>query len=94
MAIEAKKKPNEPVNVLLYRFNKMMQQSGVLKAAKKRRFVTEEPNRRQRRASAIYRAKIKKEIYQLKKAGSLKGNEDIKFIKKILRNPKKQVHIK
>lgn len=94
MAIEAKKKANEPSSVLLYRFNKMMQQSGVLKSAKRRRFVTEEQNRRQRRASAIYRAKIKKEIFNLKKSGALKGGEDIKFIKKILRNPKKQVHIK
>lgn len=90
MAIEIKRKPDEPINVFLYRFNKQVQQSGVLGAVKKSRFFQSEPNRRQRRSSAIYRAKIRKDIHKLKKAGVLKGTEDIKFIKKLLRNPKKQ----
>jgi len=90
MAIEIRRKPDEPINVFLYRFNKQVQQSGVLGAVKKARFFASAPNRRQRRASAIYRAKIRKDILYLKKAGVLKGAEDIKFIKKLLRNPKKQ----
>lgn len=90
MAIEARKKPNEPMSAFLYRFNRLIQQSGVLKDAKKHRFYTVDQTRRQRRDSAVYKAKIRKEINQLKKAGFLKGDEDIKFIKKILRNPKKQ----
>jgi len=90
MAIEIKRKPEEPINVFLYRFNKQVQQSGVLGSVKRARFFQSEPNRRQRRISAIYREKISKDIQKLKKAGVLKGTEDIKFIKKLLRNPKKQ----
>ena len=89
MAIEAKRKQDEPINSFLYRFNKMVQQSGVLKQAKGGRFRTIEPNRNRRRTSAIYRAQLKKQIQYMKKSGVLKGTEDIKFIKKLLRDPKK-----
>ena len=89
MAIEAKRKQDEPINSFLYRFNKMVQQSGVLKQAKGGRFRAIEPNRNRRRTSAIYRAQHKKQIQYMKKSGVLKGTEDIKFIKKLLRDPKK-----
>ncbi|HNW96707.1 MAG TPA: hypothetical protein PLQ44_02990 [Candidatus Paceibacterota bacterium] len=89
MAIEAKRKQDEPINSFLYRFNKMVQQSGVLKQAKGGRFRAIEPNRNRRRTSAIYRAQLKKQIQYMKKSGVLKGTEDIKFIKKLLRDPKK-----
>ena len=67
----------------------MVQQSGVLKQAKGGRFRAIEPNRNRRRTSAIYRAQLKKQIQYMKKSGVLKGTEDIKFIKKLLRDPKK-----
>jgi len=89
MAIEIKRKSDEPSGAFLYRFNRLIKQSGILRDAKKLRFYQSPPNRRSRRNSAIYRAKIRKDIQYLKKAGVLKGTEDIKFIKKILRNPKK-----
>lgn len=89
MAIEIKRKQDEPINSFLYRFNKTVQQSGVLGQAKKRRFRAVEVNRNRRRTSAIYRAQVKKQIQAMKKSGALKGTEDIKFIKKLLRDPKK-----
>jgi len=89
MAIEIKRKQDEPINSFLYRFNKTVQQSGVLGQAKKRRFRAAEINRNRRRTSAVYRAQIKKQIQSMKKSGVLKGTEDITFIKKLLRDPKK-----
>lgn len=89
MAIEIKRKQDEPMNSFLYRFNKMVQQSGVLRQAKKGRFRRTEVNRNRRRTSAVYRAQIKKQIESMKKSGILKGKEDITFIKKLLRDPKK-----
>lgn len=69
MATEIKKKEGESINTFLYRFNKKIQQSGVLKEAKKRRFHRRLTNRRQRRLSAVYRAQKQKEIEKLKKYG-------------------------
>jgi|APMed6443717190_1056831.scaffolds.fasta_scaffold54924_2 ribosomal protein S21 len=89
MAIEIKRKQDEPMNSFLYRFNKMIQQSGILRQSKSGRFRVVEVNRNRRRTSAVYRAKIKKQIQSMKKSGVLKGTEDITFIKKLLRDPKK-----
>ncbi|HOD96922.1 MAG: 30S ribosomal protein S21 [Candidatus Paceibacterota bacterium] len=88
MPIEVTRKSNEPINNFLLRFNRALKQSGVLEEAKTKRFYQPEPNRNQKKESAIYRAQMREKILALKKRGIIKGNEDIKVIKKLLRNPK------
>lgn len=89
MAITVKRKKDEQITSFLYRFNKAIQHSGVLRQAKANRFFTPKPNRNQRRKSAIYRAKMGKQIGGLRRAGILKGGENLKDIKKLLRDPKR-----
>lgn len=88
MAIEVNKKPNEPINNFLLRFNRALKQSGILDEARKRRFFEPKINRNRKRQSAVYRAQIKEKIMALKKRGIITGKEDLKVIKKLLRNPK------
>jgi len=56
--LEIKKKENERFERLLRRFNRNVQQSGLLSLARKKRFREPEPNKRERRISAIRKAKI------------------------------------
>jgi ribosomal protein S21 len=56
--LEIKKKENERFERLLRRFNRTVQQSGLLTMARKRRFKEPEPNKRARRISAIRKRKI------------------------------------
>jgi len=88
MAIEVNKKPNEPINNFLLRFNRALKQADILKEARARRFYESEPNRNRKKQSAVYRAQIKEKILALQKRGIIKGKEDPKLIKKLLRNPK------
>ena len=67
--IEIKKKEGESVNAFIYRFTKKIQQSGVLKEAKKRRFSDRKTNKRARKDSAIYRSERKVEIEKSRKLG-------------------------
>lgn len=68
-AIDIKKREGESINSLLYRFNKKIQQSGVLKQAKKKRFQSRPVNRQKRRLSAIYRFQRQREVERLRKYG-------------------------
>lgn len=67
--IEVKKKEGESVNAFLYRFTKKMQQSGVLKEAKKRRFHSRSVNKHAQKESALYRLAKKQDLERLKKLG-------------------------
>ncbi len=67
--MEIRKRKNESVGTFLYRFNKRVQQSGILKEVKKRKAVTRPQNRRKRRISAIYRYRREKEIKRSRKLG-------------------------
>jgi len=58
--IEVKKKGNERIDVLVRRFNREVQQSGVLTVAKENRFFTKELNRGSRRKIAVRRTEINK----------------------------------
>lgn len=71
MAVEIRKRENETVSAMLRRFNRRVQQSGILLRARKSRFFEVKPNKRKRRESAIYRARMLKEIERLKKLGKL-----------------------
>ncbi|MCX6763439.1 MAG: hypothetical protein NTZ97_01765 [Candidatus Moranbacteria bacterium] len=81
--IEVKKKDRETSESLIRRFNRRVQQSGVLIQARRSRFRTEEKSRREMREGAMYRAKVKKVVDHLKKMGKF-DEENFKNIKKKL----------
>ena len=56
--IEVKRKNDERLEVLVRRFNREVQQSGVMSVAKKKRYFEKDQNRNLRRESAIRKAKI------------------------------------
>jgi len=58
--IEVKKKERERFDSLLRRFNREVQQSGILTIVKKSRFFENEPNRRLRRIGAIRKNAIRR----------------------------------
>lgn len=58
--LEVKRKGEERFDVLLRRFNREVQQSGILTVAKTQRFFEKGINRRQRRASAIRKTIVNK----------------------------------
>lgn len=63
------KKEGESAGALIYRFTKKVQQSGVLREAKKRRFRTRPRNKIKIRLSAIHREVKKREYLRAKKLG-------------------------
>lgn len=69
--MEVRKKEGEAVGSLIYRFLKRVQQSGVLREAKKRRFRGRPQNRLKRKISALHREQKKKELERAKKLGEL-----------------------
>lgn len=58
--IEVKRKGEERSDVLIRRFNREVQQSGILTVAKTKRFFEKDINRGERRKSAIRRSQINK----------------------------------
>lgn len=79
--IQVKKKERETAESLIRRFTRRVQQSGVLRRARKTRFHQAEPSREKRRVEALYKVKIRKEIDRLKKLGKF-DDEALKDIKK------------
>jgi ribosomal protein S21 len=69
--MEVRKKEGEATGSLIYRFIKKVQQSGVLREAKKRRFHDRPQNRLKRKLSALHREQKKKELEKAKKLGEL-----------------------
>ncbi len=69
MALDVKKRENENLNSLLFRFQKRVKRSGVLREARKRRFYSRNVNRIKRRASAIYRVRKERDISRERKFG-------------------------
>lgn len=69
--MEVRKKENESTNSLIYRFIKRVQQTGVLREAKKRRFHSRTQNRLKRKLSALHRETKKKEMELARKMGEL-----------------------
>ena len=79
--IQVKRKERDTAESLIRRFSRRVQQSGVLRQVRKQRFHVEEQSRDKRRAEALYKVKIRKEINRLKKLG--KFDEDaLRDIKK------------
>ncbi len=69
MPIEIRKRKNENSNAFIYRFNKRVQQSGVLKEVRKRRASKRTENKTKRRNRALYRIVKQKELAKQKKQG-------------------------
>lgn len=67
--IEIKRKDRESANAFLYRFTKKIQQSGVLKESKKKRFFSRSKNKHTLKESALYRDGRQKEVARMKKLG-------------------------
>jgi len=64
-----KKREGEQTASLIYRFTKKIQQSGVLREARKRRFSDRRVTRNKRHKSAMYKAAKTKEVLKEKKLG-------------------------
>ncbi len=79
--IEVKKKDRETEESLIRRFTRRIQQSGVLKHARKIRFKEETKTKNQKRKEALYKSKIRKEIEKMKKLDKF-DEEALKNIKK------------
>lgn len=69
--MEVRKKENETTGSLIYRFIKRVQQTGVLREAKKRRFYSRTQNRLKRKLSALHRATKQQERERAKRLGEL-----------------------
>jgi len=75
MALEIKKQGRESIQSLIYRFNKSIQQSGILMRARKIRFWQREKSRDMRKRAALRREELKKEYEKIQKLGETKKNE-------------------
>ena len=69
--IEIKKKEGESVNAFLYRFTKKIQQSGIIKEAKKKRFSSRKKNKRAIKDSAIYRSEKRVSLEKQRRYGKI-----------------------
>ena len=69
--VEVKKDEGESFGSLIYRFNKKIQQSGVLREARRRRFRVRQENKNQRRFSALRREEKRLVMEKAKKLGKV-----------------------
>lgn len=67
--LEVKKKDGESASSLIYRFSKKIQQSGVMKEAKGRRYKDRAKSKLKRKVSALHKAKRKIEMDRARKWG-------------------------
>lgn len=70
--VYAIKKPKETTPALLRRFTKHVQQSGILREARKSRFYNKKKNKHARKSQALRRIERQKERERLWKLGRLK----------------------
>lgn len=77
--VEVKKKEGESFESLLRRFNRKIQQSGVLVRARKTRFYEPAKNRRSIREDARRRADLKEKREELKRSGKLPAKKYGKY---------------
>lgn len=67
--VSIKRKENESASGMIYRFTKKVQQSGILRESKKRRFFAREESKLKRKLSALHRTKKSEEMARQKKLG-------------------------
>jgi len=68
--IGAGKREGESIGSFLFRFNKKIKRSGVMKEVRKRRFRARPQNRNKRRSAALYRIEKKQVFEKEKKNGN------------------------
>ena len=68
--VEVRKKQNESVGSMLRRFNRLMQQTGVLVNAKKKRYFSKKANERKEKQTAIMREELSSLRKRLEKMGT------------------------
>jgi len=69
--MEIKRREGESISAFLYRFSKKVQQSGVLREAKKRKHRRRPISKYKKRLSALHREQKKKETEKMRKMGTL-----------------------
>lgn len=69
MPLAIKRKEGESLNSFLFRFSKMVQQSGLVKEVKKRQFHHRAENWRKKKLAALHRLAKQQEIAHLKRYG-------------------------
>lgn len=69
--VEVKRKENETAESMVRRFNRKVQQSGVVIRARKNRFYQREKSRNVLRELAVRRSKMREEREELRKLGKL-----------------------
>lgn len=67
--VEVKRKPNESIGSLMRRFNRFVQQSGVLLKAKKSQFRVKKPTERKEKLAAIMGTHLSELRKRLEKMG-------------------------
>ena len=71
MSLEVKRKERENSQNLVRRFSKRVQQSGILRRARKTRFRHREKSKNMEKKAALRRGKMKVEYEKLKKIGKI-----------------------
>jgi ribosomal protein S21 len=72
MAVESKRKQNEPLNVFLRRFTEQVKRSGVINEYKNKQFYTKEKSQELKKKNALQKKKRGEKLSFLRKAGKVK----------------------
>ena len=72
MSIQIKKQPRENSQSLTRRFSRRIQQSGILRRAKKARFKANSKSKQLKKRAALRKEELKKEYEELRKLGKAK----------------------
>ncbi len=67
--LSVRKRESESATSLMYRFNKRMKQTGIVKEVRKRRFTDRPVSRLKRKESALHRNDMKADFLKKKKMG-------------------------
>lgn len=79
--VQVKRREKESTNSLIRRFARRVQQSGLLKQARKNRFRQTPKSKRQTKEAALHREKVITEKERLRKLGKLEDDFSQKRIK-------------
>ncbi len=71
MPIRVKKREKESPTSLIYRFNKKVMRSGIVREVRKRQFKSRPINKREEKLLALHRKKKEEEIQKMKEYGLL-----------------------
>ncbi|MDD4995960.1 MAG: 30S ribosomal protein S21 [Patescibacteria group bacterium] len=72
MAIEIKRKQNEPLNVFLRRFSEQIKRSGVINNSKEKKFFSKPKSKKAQKSSALMKKERTEKMNFFKKIGKIK----------------------